>query len=104
MLPEDTHDFLQRLSNSSRGKPRPTWILKPDAGCQGRGIRLVQTVDQAKEVLDEYTLSQTVNVVAQKYVGKPYLIHGTKFDLRVYVLVLSADPLRVYVYDEGLVR
>ena len=43
-------------------------------------------------------------MVCQQYVSKPFLIDGFKFDLRVYVLVTSCDPLRIFVYDDGLGR
>ena len=39
-----------------------------------------------------------------RYLAKPYLINGSKFDLRIYVYVTSYDPLRIYIFEDGLVR
>ena len=52
----------------------------------------------ADRVPDDETL------LVQEYMAKPFLLDGFKFDLRLYVLVTSFDPLRVFLYRDGLVR
>jgi len=42
--------------------------------------------------------------IISRYIDNPLLLYGHKFDLRIYVAVTSYDPLRVYVYREGLAR
>ncbi|XP_054544909.1 tubulin polyglutamylase TTLL6 isoform X2 [Talpa occidentalis] len=43
-------------------------------------------------------------MICQLYISKPFIIDGFKFDLRIYVLMTSCDPLRIFVYNEGLAR
>ena len=43
-------------------------------------------------------------MVVQRYLTKPYLIDGFKFDFRLYVLVNGVAPLRIYLYQDGLTR
>ncbi|XP_032093969.1 tubulin polyglutamylase TTLL6 isoform X1 [Thamnophis elegans] len=83
------------LQAFGRSKKHRTYICKPDSGCQGKGIFITKTVRDIKPGED---------MICQLYISKPFIIDGFKFDLRIYVLVTSCDPLRVFVYEEGLAR
>jgi hypothetical protein len=43
-------------------------------------------------------------ITVQRYLAKPLLLDGIKFDLRVYVVVTGVNPLEAFVCDEGLAR
>ncbi|XP_072348819.1 tubulin polyglutamylase TTLL13-like isoform X3 [Scyliorhinus torazame] len=90
-LPADFGDFQAYC----RMKKTKTYICKPDCGCQGRGIFITRNLKDIK---------QGDRLICQQYISKPFLIDGFKFDLRIYVLVTSCDPFRIYIYNEGLAR
>ncbi|CAH0677629.1 unnamed protein product [Spodoptera exigua] len=93
VLPHDMkllkHDWEKYAANNER------WIIKPPASARGTGIKVVSKWTQ---------IPKKRPVVVQRYVSKPYLINGNKFDLRLYVLVTSVHPLRIYLYKDGLAR
>ena len=43
-------------------------------------------------------------MVVQRYVQNPLLLDGRKIDLRLYVLVVSFQPLEVYIHSLGFAR
>ncbi|GMH97973.1 hypothetical protein TrST_g13816 [Triparma strigata] len=93
VLPQEVSAFREQFDK--KGKAKKTFIVKPDAGCQGRGIYLTRKIAE---------VDTTMSCVAQHYISKPLLIEEKKFDLRIYVLVASCKPLRIYLFKDGLVR
>ena len=91
ILPDEFADFCAEFN----ADPGSLWIVKPSASSQGRGIFLVDNLVDVP--LDD-------NCIISRYIGNPLLLNTLKFDLRIYVLVTSFDPLRIYVYQEGLTR
>ena len=72
------------------------WIIKPPNLFCGMGIKVINSF---KDIPNKKS-----QLCVQSYIKNPFLINNLKFDLRVYVLVTSVVPLRVYIYDEGLTR
>ncbi|XP_034495958.1 probable tubulin polyglutamylase TTLL9 isoform X3 [Ailuropoda melanoleuca] len=131
-MPCEYHLFVEEF----RKNPGITWIMKPVAGSQGKGIflfrRLKDIMDWSKGTAGKKLASLEApparsavnpsgshdarssddqkdeipveNYVAQRYIENPYLIGGRKFDLRVYVLVMSYIPLRAWLYRDGFAR
>ena len=74
---------------------KPLFIVKPECMSQGKGIFLTRTWED---------INPHDHVVAQKYIANPYLIDGLKFDLRIYVLLYGVNPLRLYIFEDGMAR
>ena len=80
-----------------KGMAAPMYIVKPDGGSMGDGIMLTPEPCKA-------SWNSANDRVVQEYIGAPLLLDGLKFDLRLYVLVTSTNPVRGYLYHEGLAR
>ena len=123
-------------------QPNNTWIMKPVGRAQGKGIFLFTKLSQISDwkksfkwrpntgPADQEQEEQVETYVAQRYIDNPYLIGGTKFDMRypppthpaaflrrgqadwnfflceirLYVLVTSFSPLTVWIYRAGFAR
>jgi len=97
VLPVDYSLFLEEFRKNSNSM----WIMKPSSKARGIGIFLVSKLSQIKRWASRNT--SDVYVIS-KYIERPLLIGGRKFDLRLYVLVRSYRPLQVYLYQDGFAR
>lgn len=104
VLPDDMSDLEKRFDEN--GESKHIYISKPDAGTQGRGIFLTNTLDRIKQAAAD----RSNVLVVQRYLMRPMLIDGMKFDLRLYFLLggilVGEDSLvpRYYLFKDGLVR
>jgi tubulin polyglutamylase TTLL4 len=93
ILPNDLRELKESMDRKgSRGQ---NYIVKPPASARGTGVYVVNNYS---------AISAERQLVVQKYITRPFLINGTKFDLRLYIFVASYNPLRLYLYRDGLVR
>lgn len=80
------------------------WVLKPVSNCSGYGIQLYRQWEDIKKAVTPFLKQKYARFVIQKYIERPMLIHGVKFDLRVWFVVTNIQRLKIWVYHEGYVR
>jgi tubulin polyglutamylase TTLL1/tubulin monoglycylase TTLL3/8 len=88
---------------------RNVWIMKPGENTnRGNGISVCFGLDDVQFRLKSREKNKDGSLrtfILQKYIEKPLLYHGRKFDIRHYVLLTCfAGSVRAYWYDSGYVR
>jgi hypothetical protein len=91
VMPRDYH----ALQAAAQAAPDRRWILKPTNASKGKGVRVLHDATEAPNARDW---------LVQAYLDAPHTIRGHKYVLRLYVLIASLDPLRVYLYRQGFAK
>ena len=93
--PEDKLEIKKKFNNYKFqiSDDHDLWLKKPKFGSLGEHISFLKNINQIKT---DYLIT--------KFLKYPHLIKGHKYDLRFHGLVTSIKPLRLYLYNEGLVR
>ncbi|KAK8870858.1 hypothetical protein M9Y10_008756 [Tritrichomonas musculus] len=73
---------------------KPLWIIKAPALSRARYIRLAYSANEP---------APKFPYVVEEYISPPFLITGRKFDIRIYAVVTSIEPLIFYFHNQGLI-
>lgn len=90
-LPDEYADFEKAWEG--RGGTKQLWLTK---GKSHRKIQIRDTMLHPKEI-------ESVDALVQEYVH-PHLIDGKMWDIGIYVAVFSGSPLRIYAFNDWLIR
>ncbi|KAL1451848.1 hypothetical protein WDU94_006184 [Cyamophila willieti] len=114
-VPSETPMFYEE----AKSDPNTMWIVKPAGSCRGKGIFIFKKLSKFEEWKNNMDWSPKERQrsdnpgdiemvpevwVVQKYISNPYLWNGKKFDIRMYVLVTSFSPLKVWIARDGFAR
>ena len=92
--PEDKIIINKKFTNYTLSRNDDVWMIKPTMGSLGLKI----------SILTNFSKINLKSYLITKYLYNPHLIKGFKYDLRFHGLVSTIKPLKLYLYNEGLVR
>eukprot|EP01062_Namystynia_karyoxenos_P019776 TRINITY_DN17465_c0_g1_i1.p1 TRINITY_DN17465_c0_g1~~TRINITY_DN17465_c0_g1_i1.p1 ORF type:complete len:750 (+),score=178.06 TRINITY_DN17465_c0_g1_i1:88-2337(+) len=106
-LGTDDRESFCATFRQMRGSCRNVWILKPSHRNKGIGIEIFDDDSDALDFVDQNSAPEVnggkaTQYVAQKYIERPLLIHGRKFDLRTWVVL--TPQYDIWMYREGVLR
>ena len=91
------------------------WIIKPVNLNRGRFITVEKNLNEIIKKLEEIQSAKKINInekkkgndikceylLIQKYLEKPLLYQGRKFDIRIWVLFISEKEDDIYIFKQG---
>ena len=96
LLSKEYMGFIEEFSRIKKTNEYNIWIVKPVGKSRGKGIFLI-------DEMSDVPLSESYLV--QRYLTNPLLLdEGYKFDMRIYTLITSTNPLEMFLYKDGFAR
>jgi len=99
VLPGEAEGF--KKSFTAKGG---AWIVKPVSSACGKGIEIIEKLEEIPFFNEKSKQEVLEPCVVQQYVANPLLIDGKKFDMRLYALVSSFNPLCIHMHRDGFAR
>jgi tubulin polyglutamylase TTLL11 len=97
ILPQQEDAYIKyHKKNKSK-----TFVSKITTGSQGYGIRILKS---PKDLAGNTGRCDLDEKIVQEYIPRPFLLRNKKHDLRIYVAVVSYNPLVAFINTEGLAR
>lgn len=88
-IPRAFHLPSQKQQIIDYAKKNPNYLFVQKSNSH-RGIKILK--------INDMNLDKSGTFI-QEYVQNPLLIDGLKFDIGIYTILTSVDPLRVYIYN-----
>ena len=88
------------------------WIIKPINLNRGRCIQVLNDTDAIVEYLEKLQEMKKLegennnnfkceHILLQKYLERPLLYQGRKFDIRIWIMLISGQESCVYIFKQG---
>ncbi|XP_046406281.1 cadherin-like and PC-esterase domain-containing protein 1 [Ischnura elegans] len=91
--------FEELLTAADGPRYNASWVLKPTRGGRPEHVDTMELFSRVRRK----ELSENFEGIAEEYIPNQLRIFGYPVSVQYYILITSMEPLRVYVYSEGLV-
>lgn len=109
------HDYLrfkQAFASVASDQPgsKNLWLIKPaEYTFGGHGIEIASSIQKVEEVLEQkfgYPTTQgSHKFIIQRYIERPLLYDGRKFDIRAFCLITCYNRrIKAFWHEEGYIR
>ncbi|CAK56346.1 unnamed protein product (macronuclear) [Paramecium tetraurelia] len=95
-----------KMQETLTSKSQYLWLLKPADWNRGEGVHVFNTLEEVETLIKSYYYGkgnyECKEFVIQKYIERPLLLSGRKFDIRCWVLV--SQEMQYFLFKEAYIR